>query len=141
MESEISQVVALLRRYIGGQIALHEVEDVSLPSLWDTDESDTANLQFLGRIHNLIAERSRGDRTEESLRQELAKTIRPFVRVWAFHFVSARSKPELPCPDVNISLDSPKRIGPKGEIVRTGTGSQTKTLDLYLWPEEVPVAS
>ena|SRR5579863_7266673 len=79
MDSAVSQVAALVKRYIDGQIALHEVEDVSLPLLWDTDESDIATTQFLGRIHNLIAERSRGDRTEESIRLELANAVRPFV--------------------------------------------------------------
>jgi hypothetical protein len=79
MESSISQVAALVKRYVDGTIALHELEDTYLPLLWDADE-DSDVVQFLGHVNNLIAERGQGDRTEESVREELANAIRPFAQ-------------------------------------------------------------
>jgi hypothetical protein len=78
MESSISQVAALVKRYLDGTIALHELEDTYLPLLWDADE-DSDVVQFLGHVNNLIAERGRSDRTEESMREELVNAVRPFV--------------------------------------------------------------
>lgn len=79
MESSISQVAALVKRYIDGTIALHELEDTYLPLLWDADEGSDV-VQFLGHVNNLIAERGRRDRTEESMREELANALLPFAQ-------------------------------------------------------------
>ncbi len=75
IESEIQQH---LTQYLDGAIQLHEFEDWFVPVLWDIDESDDERARELaGRVHVLMAEFSRDDRSEESLRMELANAIRP----------------------------------------------------------------
>ncbi len=70
MELEIHR---RLSQYLNGRATLQEFEDWFVPVLWDLAESrDEAARELAGDIHNLIAEASRGDRSPESLREELA---------------------------------------------------------------------
>lgn len=69
-----------LAQYLDGAIQLYELEDHLLPIMWDLAESnDEPARELVGRIMNLIAESSRGDREFESLQRGLADAARPFV--------------------------------------------------------------
>jgi hypothetical protein len=71
-----------LLRYLSRAEQLHEFEDWFTPLLWDMDAQNQGMRELFGSVSNLIAEFSRGDRTSESLEQELrelATAIRPFV--------------------------------------------------------------
>ena len=82
MISPLEQIQDSVRRYIDREIQLHELEDIMLPLLWDMDgDHPSRAVELAGRAHNLIAEYAKGDRSEASLREELAKPIRPFVIV------------------------------------------------------------
>ena len=70
-----------LAEYLAGRTKLHEFEDWFVPVLWDLAEGPDASARELaGRIHILIAEASRGDRTAQSLRQELTALQHPSDR-------------------------------------------------------------
>jgi hypothetical protein len=61
-----------LVEYLDGTLQQHELEDWLLPTLWDLAESDDeGSRELAGRIENLISEHSRGDRSTESLQEEL----------------------------------------------------------------------
>jgi hypothetical protein len=76
-EREIQQH---LSRYLDGTLQRYELEDWLIPKLWDLAESsDEAAREIAGHIHNLIAETSNGDRSPESLDEELKKIARPFA--------------------------------------------------------------
>ena len=67
-------------RYVDGKAALPEFEDWFVPVLWEVNRSDNqVAIDLASEIHILIAEHSRGDRSSESLREELAEVVRPFV--------------------------------------------------------------
>jgi hypothetical protein len=75
-----SELRSELRKYLDGDIALHQFEDWFVPILWNIEEYQEPEAQLLaGRIHALISECSRGDRNQESLHEELENAIRPFV--------------------------------------------------------------
>jgi len=77
LELEIQQ---RLSSYLEGRLERYELEDWLIPTLWDLAESDDDPArQLAGRIENLISENSRGDRSPESLREELTQIARPFV--------------------------------------------------------------
>lgn len=86
MASEIAlEIQRHLSRYLDGEIQLHEFEDWFVPALWDIDEcTEEGARELAGRIHILIAEFSRGDRTADSLREELGRiaTTLPTVPIW-----------------------------------------------------------
>ncbi|SPF43407.1 hypothetical protein SBA4_3030025 [Candidatus Sulfopaludibacter sp. SbA4] len=74
MSSEL-EIQRRLSQYLRGEKQLHEFEDWFVPVMWDLAESeDEPARELAGRISNLIAEFSRGDRTLESMRTELAHT-------------------------------------------------------------------
>ena len=76
----VSEIQEHLSEYVSGRIELHEFEDWFVSVLWDlAEEPDDAASDLAGHIHNLIAETSRGDRTLDSLREELAEAVRPFA--------------------------------------------------------------
>lgn len=69
-----------LLHYLNGQIKLHEFEDWFAPTLWHIDEChDKHTIELAGAIHILLAEFSCGDRTEASLREELARIATPLA--------------------------------------------------------------
>ncbi len=77
LELEIQQH---LSSYLDGRLERYELEDWLIPTLWDLAESDDdAARELAGRIENLISENSRGDRSPESLREELTRIARPFA--------------------------------------------------------------
>jgi hypothetical protein len=78
-----SEIQARLAQYLDRKIELHEFEDWFVPVLWDIAESDDEDARALaGHIHNLLAEFSRGDRTSDSLQEELENAARPFASKW-----------------------------------------------------------
>ena len=103
MSSLLEQIQDSLRRYIDREIELHELENVLLPLIWDMDSSQSSEAVKLGgRAHNVIAEFAKGDRSEASLREELAKTVRPFVLV--IH-VGSKAERTLPVQSGTASVD------------------------------------
>jgi hypothetical protein len=81
MASELELDIQLhLIRFLTGDSELHEFEDWFSPLLWNLAESNDPARELAGRIHNLIAEASRGDRSFESMREELASVISPFAQ-------------------------------------------------------------
>jgi hypothetical protein len=77
IQSELQHNVA---RYLKGDLQLSEFEDWFLPVVWALNDSeDEPSRQLAGRIGNLIAETSRGDRTLESLHKEMGNAVRPYV--------------------------------------------------------------
>jgi hypothetical protein len=77
LEIEIQQHLC---EYLDGKLQQHELEDWLIPTLWDLAEShDDGARGLAGRIENLISENSRGDRSNESLQEELTRIGRPFV--------------------------------------------------------------
>jgi len=65
-----------LSRYLEGRERRHELEDWLIPTLWDLAESnDEPAREIAGHIINLIAETSNGDRSPESLREELTRLL------------------------------------------------------------------
>jgi hypothetical protein len=78
LEIEIQQH---LLQFLNGTAALHEFEDCFSPIAWTlADSPDVSARELAGRICNVIAEASRGDRTLESMKEELASVIPPFAR-------------------------------------------------------------
>jgi TATA-binding protein-associated factor Taf7 len=55
------------------------LEDWFAPILWDIDQEDEQTRELAGRIHILVSELSRGDRTLHSFRQEMMSAIRPLA--------------------------------------------------------------
>ena len=77
LELEIQQHLAA---YLDKRSERYELEDWLIPTLWDLAESnDGAARELAGRIENLISEHSRGDRSPESLREELTRIALPFA--------------------------------------------------------------
>lgn len=78
MASVEQRILAHLSDYLNGKIQLHEFEDNFVRILWDIDECPDARARELaGEIHVLTAEYSCGDRTLESLREELTRIANP----------------------------------------------------------------
>lgn len=79
MASELEVAIQQhLLEYLAGVTQLHEFEDWFVPISWELAESDdVAARELVGRIHNLIAETSRGDRSIESMHEELMKVLHP----------------------------------------------------------------
>jgi hypothetical protein len=75
MVSELqSEIPDNLSSYLQGGKTLQDFEDWFMPVLWDVAEGhDESSVRLAGAIGRLMAECSRGDRTEASLREELAK--------------------------------------------------------------------
>jgi hypothetical protein len=74
-------------QFLSGKISLHEFEDWFVPVLWDIDSyHDEAARQLAGRVHALIVESSRGDRTDLSFREELENALRPLVHPFLVSF-------------------------------------------------------
>ncbi len=73
LELKIQQHVM---QYLSNAASLADLENWFAPVLWDIDEEDPSTREMAGSVHILISEFSRGDRTVESLREGLAKTIR-----------------------------------------------------------------
>lgn len=67
----------LVASYLAGTIPLHQLEDEVLPILWDDGDHSPEALELAGNMHIALAEMSRGDRSLESMRLELANAIRP----------------------------------------------------------------
>jgi hypothetical protein len=83
MASElVSQIQRHIAEYLDGKVKLHELEDRFVPMLWDLHESDDEQARALvGEVEILIAETSHGDRTIESVQEEMAKAVCPsFLR-------------------------------------------------------------
>jgi hypothetical protein len=79
MESEIArQIRKNVRRYLNGEIRLHEFEDFFVPILWDIEEGQS-EADLAGKVHILTSEYSRGDRSLLSLHEELENAIHPFA--------------------------------------------------------------
>ena len=78
MASQIElEIQRRLLQYLSGEIELDQFEDWFVPVLWDIDEYDECAREMAGRVHNLISEFSHGDRSLESLREELEHTAMP----------------------------------------------------------------
>jgi hypothetical protein len=82
-----SEIYENLSRYLRDEMPLQDFEDWFAPILWDlADSQDGASRSLGGSISNRIAEYSSGDRSEESLREELEKAIRasqgPTENLW-----------------------------------------------------------
>lgn len=83
--SSVQEINREVRRYINGDVKLYELEDHLAPVLWDLERhSDNVLTDLVGRIHILLAEYSRGDRPEPSLRDKLAQLASPFVQSGPF---------------------------------------------------------
>jgi hypothetical protein len=84
-----------LSSYLSGKLQRYEFEDWLIPTLWDLAESDDdVARELAGHINNLIAETSCGDRSMESLQEELTRIARPFgVRIVSIDYYS----PADPC--------------------------------------------
>jgi len=78
MVSELqSEICDKLTRYLGGEVTLQDFEDWFFPVLWDlAEERDSESRRLAGSISNMMAEYSRGDRSEGSLRAGLADELR-----------------------------------------------------------------
>jgi hypothetical protein len=77
LELEIQQHLV---KYLDGTMQQYQLEDWLVPTLWDLAESDDERArQLAGRIENLISEHSRGDRSKQSLQEELTRIARPFA--------------------------------------------------------------
>jgi hypothetical protein len=72
------EILRQLRSYLDGRLELHQFEDWFVPVLW-RDLGDDAARDLAAEIHILIAEYSRGDRSECSLREELHALSRPLA--------------------------------------------------------------
>jgi hypothetical protein len=82
VSTSVQEIQRELRRFLDGSIELHEFEDFFVPLLWDIESSgDDAAIELAGKIHILIAEYSRGDRSLASLREQLAQAARHPVGV------------------------------------------------------------
>jgi hypothetical protein len=64
--------------------------------------------RFCNAVVLPFAELSRGDRTEQSFREELAKTVRPFAVILSYR--TAQPAQEF------TFFDAPERIGPKPQF-------------------------
>jgi hypothetical protein len=83
--TEIQQHLA---EYLDGNTKLHEFEDWFIPVLWDlAEDTDESARSFGGRVHILISEASRGDRSQDSLREELEALCLPFPFVRAEGYI------------------------------------------------------
>jgi hypothetical protein len=76
LELEIQQH---LKQYLSGAESLTDFEDWFVPLLWDIDEEDDHTRDLAGRVHVLLSEFSRGDRSLGELRDKLSGTIRTTV--------------------------------------------------------------
>jgi hypothetical protein len=115
LELEIQQH---LLRYLDGSEERHEFENWLIPTLWDLAESrDEASRELAGHIHNLIAETSNGDRSEESLQEELTRIVRPFG---AKEPTRQQAKPCVIVEPQEMELDlRPIRKPPQGSRYRS----------------------
>ena len=59
-----------------GSVPLSDFENWFVPILWDIDDENRSAQEMAGIVHILLAEYSRGDRTLEALREELAGVAR-----------------------------------------------------------------
>jgi hypothetical protein len=110
-ELEIQQ---RLSSYLAGKLQRYEFEDWLIPTLWDLAESDDdAARELAGHINNLIAETSCGDRSMESLQEELTRVARPFSDFQPKPFMI--SKPEEIELDFGIT-----RKPPMAAVLRIG---------------------
>jgi hypothetical protein len=78
LEFEIQQHVI---KYLDNEESLAEFENWFVPLLWDLDGEDEHARQLAGKVHLLISEFSRGDRSEEDLRASFAEVAsQPLTR-------------------------------------------------------------
>lgn len=118
LELEIGQHAS---EYLNGRVPLHVFEDWFTDVIWDLAEREDCSVRRLaGRIANVIAEYSRGDRTIESMRREMENAIRPFEVAppsfrSALHLI-AMDKPR----DIELFMDG---AIPRFPVVRAAIGS------------------
>jgi hypothetical protein len=94
----VSEIQQHLAEYMAGRIRLHEFEDWFVPVLWDlAEETDESARALGGRIHVVISEASRGDRSLDFLRDELkalcVSPVAPDLSKSVVPFVSAEGRP------------------------------------------------
>jgi len=66
------QISELIHRYLEGRVSLHVFEDSFLPCSWNIHQHGSPDtVEFVYEVELLLAELSRGDRTEEELRERL----------------------------------------------------------------------
>ena len=120
----ISDLQSELRDIVAGYVhvsnaSLAAVEDRLWPFLAELDDSSDEELRSTaGAIGNFISEYSRGDRSEESVRKELAAAIRPFETVIS-RDTAAVSAQSLAAPfrvtKVRLGRERPQSIGVRSE--------------------------
>lgn len=102
MESP-DQIRAQVNRYLAGEIPLFMLDDWFVDVLWDADpDHDPEVSNLVGGIHIALAEYSRGDRSLDSMKIELANAIRR----------SFRRRPVLGGTTVSEIVFSGKQIKP-----------------------------
>jgi hypothetical protein len=80
MVSELqSEIHGKVFEYLHGRTGLAELENWLWPFLAALEDEDEDARNGAGVIGSLISEYSRGDRTEDSMLQEMATIIRPFA--------------------------------------------------------------
>jgi len=66
------QISELIHRYLEGRVSLPVFEDSFLPCSWNIHQHGSPDtVEFVYEVELLLAELSRGDRTEEELRESL----------------------------------------------------------------------
>jgi len=76
MPSEIERAIQQhIMRYLADKESLAEFQNWFVPILWDIDQEDEHTRELAGRVHILISEVSRGDRSLQDLSQGLASTV------------------------------------------------------------------
>ncbi|MGA2716902.1 MAG: hypothetical protein ABSG41_27765 [Bryobacteraceae bacterium] len=83
--------------YLSGCRSLADVENWLWPFLGDLADGDDDARCAAGTIGSLISEYSYGDRTEDSMRSELAAVIRPFETQQAIFAANDSGNP-MPIP-------------------------------------------
>jgi hypothetical protein len=76
MPSEIELAIQQhIMRYLADKESLAEFQNWFVPILWDIDHEDAHTQELAGRVHLLISEVSRGDRSLQDLNRGLAGTV------------------------------------------------------------------
>ena len=109
-----AQIRNLIARYLANQIDRSAFSQAFAKLYFQVRNNRNASLTARRLCDGIVlpfAELSRGDRTEQSFREELARIVPPFVAV--FHYEATQNPQEF------TLSGSPERIGPKPEL---GTG-------------------